>query len=58
VKPRQTTPLPRVTVGVLGLVTIIAYGVAYYSYGVLVDPIKASTQGQVESDHRARVPGA
>jgi MFS family permease len=42
-KPRQTTPLPRVTVGVLGLVTIVAYGVAYYSYGVLVDPIKAST---------------
>jgi MFS family permease len=43
VNPRQPTPLPRVTVSVLGLVTIIAYGVAYYSYGVLVDPIKAST---------------
>jgi MFS family permease len=43
VKPRQTTPPPRVTISVLGLVTIIAYGVAYYSYGVLVDPIKTST---------------
>jgi MFS family permease len=27
----------------LGLVTIVAYGVAYYSYGVLIDPIRAST---------------
>jgi MFS family permease len=27
----------------LGLVTIVAYGVAYYSYGVLIDPIRTST---------------
>jgi len=27
----------------LGLVTIAAYGVAYYSYGVLIDPIHADT---------------
>jgi MFS family permease len=27
----------------LGLVTIAAYGVAYYSYGVLIDPIHAQT---------------
>jgi MFS family permease len=30
-------------VGTFGLVTIVAYGVAYYSYGVLIDPIRAST---------------
>ena len=28
-----------VTVAILGLVTNVAYGVAYYSYGVLIDPI-------------------
>ena len=33
----------RFAVGTLGLVTIVAYGVAYYSYGVLVDPIRADT---------------
>jgi MFS family permease len=33
----------RLTVCGLGLVTIVAYGVAYYSYGVLIDPIRAST---------------
>jgi MFS family permease len=33
----------RVAVGGLGLVTIAAYGVAYYSYGVLIDPIRAQT---------------
>jgi MFS family permease len=32
-----------VSVAVLGLVTNVAYGVAYYSYGVLIDPIKNST---------------
>jgi MFS family permease len=33
----------RVAVSGLGLVTIAAYGVAYYSYGVLIDPIRAQT---------------
>jgi MFS family permease len=33
----------RVTVCGLGVVTIVAYGVAYYSYGVLIDPIRTST---------------
>jgi MFS family permease len=33
----------RVAVGGLGLVTIVAYGVAYYSYGVLIDPIRTQT---------------
>jgi MFS family permease len=33
----------RLTVCGLGLVTIVAYGVAYYSYGVLIDPIHKGT---------------
>jgi MFS family permease len=33
----------RVAVSSLGLVTIAAYGVAYYSYGVLIDPIRSQT---------------
>ncbi len=33
----------RLTVCGLGVVTIVAYGVAYYSYGVLIDPIRTST---------------
>jgi MFS family permease len=33
----------RLTICGLGLVTIVAYGVAYYSYGVLIDPIRTST---------------
>ena len=33
----------RLAVGGLGVVTIVAYGVAYYSYGVLIDPIHAGT---------------
>jgi MFS family permease len=33
----------RLSVIGLGLVTIAAYGVAYYSYGVLIDPIHAQT---------------
>jgi MFS family permease len=33
----------RLAVTGLGLVTIAAYGVAYYSYGVLIDPIRAQT---------------
>jgi MFS family permease len=32
-----------VAVAALGAVTIAAYGVAYYSYGVLIDPIHAQT---------------
>lgn len=32
-----------VTVAILGLVTNVAYGVAYYAYGVLLDPIATST---------------
>jgi MFS family permease len=32
-----------VSVAVLGLVTNVAYGVAYYSFGVLIDPINTST---------------
>jgi MFS family permease len=35
--------LPRIRIGALGLVTIVAYGVAYYSYGAPIDPIKTST---------------
>jgi MFS family permease len=31
-----------VSVAILGLVTNVAYGVAYYSYGVLIDPIHIS----------------
>jgi len=33
----------RVAVSALGLITIAAYGIAYYSYGVLIDPIRADT---------------
>ena len=33
----------RLSVTGLGLVTIAAYGVAYYSYGVLIDPIRTQT---------------
>jgi MFS family permease len=35
--------VPRLAVGTLGAVTIVAYGVAYYSYGVLIDPIRTGT---------------
>jgi MFS family permease len=35
--------LPRLAVGALGMVTIVAYGVAYYSYGALIDPIRSNT---------------
>jgi len=31
-------------IGVLGMVTIVGYGVAYYSYGVLIGPIRAETR--------------
>ncbi len=30
------------SVAILGLVTNVAYGVAYYSYGVLIDPVHTS----------------
>jgi MFS family permease len=33
----------RVAVSGLGVLTIAAYGVAYYSYGVLIDPIRSQT---------------
>jgi hypothetical protein len=35
--------VPALAVNTLGVVTIVAYGVAYYSYGVLIDPIRTST---------------
>jgi MFS family permease len=35
--------LPHLTIGLLGLVTISAYGSWYYSFGVLLDPIIADT---------------
>jgi MFS family permease len=35
--------LPHLTIGLLGLVTICAYGSWYYSFGVLLDPIIADT---------------
>lgn len=31
-------------IGVLGMVTIVGYGVAYYAYGVLIEPIRAETR--------------
>ena len=34
---------PSLAVTMLGVVTIAAYGVAYYSYGVLIDPIRSTT---------------
>ena len=34
---------PRVRIGVLGLITIAAYGSWYYSFGVLLDPIISDT---------------
>lgn len=35
--------VPLLPLGALGMVTIVGYGVAYYSYGVLIDPIHADT---------------
>jgi MFS family permease len=35
--------MPALAVTTLGVVTIVAYGVAYYSYGVLIDPIRTTT---------------
>jgi MFS family permease len=34
--------VPRLAVSTPGVVTIVSYGVAYYSYGVLIDPIRTS----------------
>jgi MFS family permease len=42
----RTSPKPalsRAWISTLGLVTIVAYGVAYYSFSALIDPIKHST---------------
>ncbi len=36
-------PFPRARIGVLGLITISAYGSWYYSFGVLLDPIIRDT---------------
>lgn len=36
-------PLPRLTIAVLGAVTIIAYGACYYAWWVLIEPIHTST---------------
>jgi MFS family permease len=38
-----TAASPRLAVATLGIVTIVGYGVAYYSYGVLIDPIRTDT---------------
>ncbi len=35
--------LPHLTIGLLGLVTIAAYGAWYYAFGVLLDPILSDT---------------
>jgi MFS family permease len=41
----QERPRPPVApVSVLGLLTIVAYGVCYYAYGVLIGPIQAGTR--------------
>ncbi len=37
------TRLPRLAIGLLGLVTIVAYGTWFYAFGVLLDPIRADT---------------
>ncbi len=37
------TRLPRLAIGLLGLVTIVAYGSWFYAFGVLLDPIRADT---------------
>jgi MFS family permease len=40
----QTPPsLPRLVIGTLGMVTIVAYGACYYAFGVLIEPIHAGT---------------
>ncbi len=42
-KDRSAVPIDHVVVGLLGLVTISAYGSWYYSFGVLLDPIRDDT---------------
>lgn len=37
------TPIPRIRVAVLGIITIAVYGSWFYSFGVLLDPIIADT---------------
>ena len=39
----MSSRLPRLAIGLLGLVTIVAYGTWFYSFGVLLDPIRADT---------------
>ena len=34
---------PPLTIGALGVVTIVAYGACYYAFGVLVTPIQTDT---------------
>jgi len=41
--PISPAPINHVAVGVLGLLTICAYGSWYYSFGVLLDPVRSDT---------------
>jgi MFS family permease len=43
VAKRDAGRVPALAVTTLGVVTIVAYGVAYYSFGVLIDPIRTTT---------------
>lgn len=43
--PKRDRRGPSPAVTVLGAVTIAAYGVAYYSYGALIDPIQLTPGG-------------
>ncbi len=40
---RRRAGLPHVSIGLLGLVTIAAYGTWYYAFGVLLEPLLADT---------------
>lgn len=40
---RETSRIPTLRIGVLGLITITVYGSWYYSFGVLLDPIIEDT---------------
>ncbi|MGI9595226.1 MAG: MFS transporter [Acidimicrobiales bacterium] len=42
-KKRSAEPIDHVAIGLLGLVTIVAYGSWYYAFGVLLDPIRLDT---------------
>ncbi len=43
------SPVPRLAIGLLGLVTVVAYGACYYAYGVLIQPIHADTRWSLAS---------